>query len=268
VIRELRYFASLLVCAGLTAAVAPAFGADNERKIDAAIGRLTGQFVLAPGVQRKLPVTRKRSSSAVGDAIEVVDETVTVSPQREVAGVLIYAVGDGIPHTPVPSEPILDFEVERPVPVRFVSLRAEAWRFDPHILPFRTSDSLLFINGAPAPTSTRIEPPGEKGINPLLPSGVALHYRFTTSQPLPIRVSNDIVPEMHAYILPLDHPFFAVSRQDGTFTIDGLPGGREIEFQLWHENWGPIVTKRTPGGRLRIRIRPGENNLGNFEFEP
>jgi hypothetical protein len=267
VIRKLRYFASLLACAGLTT-IAPVFGADYQRKTDAAIGRLTGRFVLASGVERKPPVTQKRFSNAVGDTIELVDESITVSPNREVADVLIYAVGDGIPHTHVPSEPILDFEVDRPVPARFVTLWAEAWRFDPHILPFRTSDSLLFINGASTAVSTRIAPPGEKGVNPLLPAHVALHYRFTTSQPSPIRVSNDIVTEMYAYILPLDHPFFAVSRRDGTFSIDGLPGGREIEFQLWHEIRGPIVTKRTPGGRLRVRIRSGENNLGNFEFEP
>ena len=53
-------------------------------------------------------------------------------------------------------------------------------------------------------------------------------------------------PWMKAWVGVLDHPWFAVSRADGTFSIDGVPPG-EYELESWHEKLG----KRT----LKIVVR-------------
>ncbi len=41
-------------------------------------------------------------------------------------------------------------------------------------------------------------------------------------------------PWMRAYIAVFDHPYFAVTRADGTFRIDSLPAGR-YKMMVWHE---------------------------------
>jgi len=262
-----RHFSVLAAMVVLVAGARPAVGTDRARAAELAAGRLTGRFVLSAGVERPVPARQKQLACGLFEPVEVIDERILVSEARGIANVVVYAVGAGFPRQAVARRPIYDYE-NPTVPDRFVSLQIERWRFDPHVLPFRTSETLSVINGLDVGASTRIEPPNEDGVNPLIPPEVVVHYRFTTAQPLPIRVSNDIMPWMQAYILPLDHPNFAVSRRDGTFEIKDLPVGREIEFQIWHENKGPVVTKRTPGGRFRIRIRPGANKFGDFEFEP
>ncbi|HVS15885.1 MAG TPA: carboxypeptidase regulatory-like domain-containing protein [Thermoanaerobaculia bacterium] len=50
-------------------------------------------------------------------------------------------------------------------------------------------------------------------------------------------VKCDVHPWMAAYVTVTDHPFFAVSAEDGTFTIEGLPAGT-YELEAWHEQLG------------------------------
>ncbi len=50
---------------------------------------------------------------------------------------------------------------------------------------------------------------------------------------------------MHAYVAVQDHPFFAVTAADGTFTITGLPQGK-YTLEAWH----PVLGTRT----LQIEI--------------
>jgi hypothetical protein len=246
----------------------PILGADRLHAAGPAAGRLTGRFVLTSGVERPAPVHLKSFAGFLLEEVEWLDETVLVSKERRIADVVVYAVGDGFPRDPPSPDDPTDSDLRLRAKEQYVSLKFKPWRFDPHVLPMRTTHSLFIVNGMNVAGSARIEPPGEDSFNPLLPAGSGLHLRFSKPQTLPVRVSNDILVWMCAYILPLDHPYFAVSRKDGTFEIAGLPVGREIEFQLWHEHLGPVVTKRTPGGRFRMRIKPGENKLGDFEFEP
>ena len=42
---------------------------------------------------------------------------------------------------------------------------------------------------------------------------------------------------MKAYIAVFDHPYFAVTGEDGKFTIKGLPAGT-YEVEAWHERAG------------------------------
>jgi hypothetical protein len=44
-------------------------------------------------------------------------------------------------------------------------------------------------------------------------------------------------PWMHAYVVVQDHPYFAVTDQDGKFAIDGLAPGK-YELEAWHPALG------------------------------
>jgi hypothetical protein len=51
---------------------------------------------------------------------------------------------------------------------------------------------------------------------------------------------------MRAYANVVTHPFFAVTRQDGTFEIKGLPPGT-YTIEAWHETLGTKTQTVTIG---------------------
>jgi cytochrome c551/c552 len=51
------------------------------------------------------------------------------------------------------------------------------------------------------------------------------------------RVKCDVHPWMAAYVHVFDHPFFAVSKPDGTFAIENVPPGA-YKVTAWHEKFG------------------------------
>ena len=73
-----------------------------------------------------------------------------------------------------------------------------------------------------------------------------------------------------ARVLVRGNPYAAVTDADGNFTIKDLPAGQELEFQLWQEKPGFLKdaknkeVKVDKKGRFKIKVKPGENDLGDF----
>ena len=66
-----------------------------------------------------------------------------------------------------------------------------------------------------------------------------------------IRVKCNIHSWMHAFIGVLDHPYYAVSGDTGSFTIPNLPPG-DYTLEAWHEKLGTQDQKITlsPSGKV------------------
>lgn len=54
---------------------------------------------------------------------------------------------------------------------------------------------------------------------------------------------------MRAYIHVFDHPHFATAREDGGFSIGGVPPGT-YTLVAWHERFEPV--------RQKLEVKPGE----------
>ena len=67
---------------------------------------------------------------------------------------------------------------------------------------------------------------------------------------LPFRC--DVHGWMNAYVNVVPHPFFAVTKDDGSFEIKGLPAG-SYTLELWHERLGTQTLPVTVDGRRRRR---------------
>jgi hypothetical protein len=52
-----------------------------------------------------------------------------------------------------------------------------------------------------------------------------------------VKLKCDVHPWMTAYVLVSSHPFFAVTGDDGSFKITGLPAG-SYTVEAWHERYG------------------------------
>ena len=72
-------------------------------------------------------------------------------------------------------------------------------------------------------------------------------YTFTAPEVM-IRFKCDVHNWMTAHVGVMAHPFFAVSKADGTFDIAGLPPG-SYTIEAWHERLGTQTQKITIADR-------------------
>jgi plastocyanin len=75
------------------------------------------------------------------------------------------------------------------------------------------------------------------------PKGAPLEYVFERRE-IMVPIVCDIHPWMKCWIGVVDHPFYAISAEDGTFTIEGLPAG-EYQVSVWHEAYDTRKIKVT-----------------------
>ncbi|HEY7167652.1 MAG TPA: carboxypeptidase regulatory-like domain-containing protein [Candidatus Binatia bacterium] len=64
------------------------------------------------------------------------------------------------------------------------------------------------------------------------------------------RILCNVHPNMEAFIVVKDHPFFSASDSRGNYRIDGVPLGK-FRVQVWHPQWG------TAEGPVEV-VRDGE----------
>jgi hypothetical protein len=65
---------------------------------------------------------------------------------------------------------------------------------------------------------------------------------------IPNPVSCSIHPWMSALLLTRPNPYFAVSGPDGSFKIEKVPAGVELEFAVWQQGAG-FISKASVNGQ-------------------
>lgn len=147
-------------------------------------------------------------------------------------------------------------------------------RFEPHVLPVRTGQTMILGNKDPVGHNTKVESLRNPPINPIIPANGQLETKFNQEERLPVKVSCNIHPWMTAWLVVKDHPYVAVTDADGNFTMENLPAG-ELEFQIWHEGAGYLDKVNVDGkpatwrrGVFTRTIQAGENELGEIKVAP
>lgn len=102
-------------------------------------------------------------------------------------------------------------------------------------------------------------PAASKPFNNAMPmKGMTIKRKFTAPEVM-VRVKCDVHPWMAAYIGVLTHPFFAVSAEDGTFTIANVPPGT-YTIEAWHEKMGTQTAT--------VTVADGAAAPADFTFKP
>jgi hypothetical protein len=82
----------------------------------------------------------------------------------------------------------------------------------------------------------------------------------------PIAVNCDIHPWMKANLMVFDHPYFAVTGEDGSFEIKGVPAGAQ-QLVVWQERVGYVTTGGTKG--MAVEVKPGlVTDIGAIVLDP
>lgn len=182
----------------------------------------------------------------------VPDESLIVGEDRGIANVVIWLRSKDVPLPPRD-------ELHTPA-----TLRAENVRFKPHVLAFWNAAPMEWVNESGSATNFNFPP---ISANRLVVDGQQIELDVKQSLGMPYPLTSNIQPWFKSFVLPLAHPYFAVTESDGRFKIENLPPG-EWEFAIWHERAGWLATDKYPRGRFSFTIKPGENDLGDVNVKP
>jgi hypothetical protein len=137
--------------------------------------------------------------------------------------------------------------------------------FVPHVLGLREGQSLVVKNDSPVTHNVRWEgsPLKNPAGNETISAGKAMTISKLKADRFPVTISCSIHPWMKAFVRVFDHPYFAVTDDNGNFEIPLAPVGKYRLF-VWHEGCG---WKGGAAGKSgdELDIQPGTiKDLGNL----
>jgi hypothetical protein len=138
-------------------------------------------------------------------------------------------------------------------------------KFAPHVLGARQGQKLIINNSSALCPTVKFESQYNGDHLVRIPLGES----FTLPKPLvaewyAIQFESVTHPWMHAYLRIFDHPYFAITDENGKYTIKNAPAGRSNVW-YWHPAEGWLGGKNGRNG-YAIEIKPGRNKLGDNEF--
>lgn len=235
----------------------PKSGGPELKRVDG-WANLKGRFVLdgAPPIMSKLDVNKDQEVCGNHD---LVDESVVVGPNKELANVAIFVRTPKIP---------IHKQYEAAAAGQ-VELDNHNCRFEPHVQKIRLGQTLVVKNSDKVGHNTFAS--GKYlSFNQSIASGNSIDAKVELVEAVPVPVSCSIHPWMKGKVVVTANPYCAISGKDGSFTIENLPAG-ELELQIWQENagWLPATSSKLKAGsgkgRYIVSLDPNQTvDLGDI----
>ena len=153
-----------------------------------------------------------------------VGEKIMVGKDKTFENVFVRVVG-GLPDReyPVPGEPVI--------------LNQEGCRFRPHVIGIQAKQPLKIVNSDEGVLHNihAISKEGNR-FNFGMPKPMETVKKFKKPEVM-VKIKCDVHGWMRSYAGVLDHPYFAVTGEDGSFNLSPLPPG-EYVIEAWHEEYG------------------------------
>ena len=150
---------------------------------------------------------------------------VTVGDGGGLHNVLVYVKGTVPGNLAIPDEEVL--------------LNQEGCEYQPRVVALMTEQTLLIRNSDATLHNVHVFAERNRSFNIGQPiEGIQSRKQFDEAEAI-IDVKCDVHGWMRGYIAVFDHPYFAVTRGDGAFSLGALPPG-EYVVVAWHEELGTI----------------------------
>jgi hypothetical protein len=145
-----------------------------------------------------------------------------------------------------------------PAPTGSVALNQEGCIYKPHMIGVRTNQDIDVTNSDPTNHNIHPLPKTNREWNESQPPKGDKKVKQFAREEVMIPVKCNVHPWMRSYIGVVNHPFFAVTGEDGTFTLKGLPPG-EYTIEAWHEKYGPMEQK--------VTVAPKDSKTVDFDYK-
>jgi len=153
------------------------------------------------------------------------------------------------------------------------TLTQEGCGYKPHMLIASRGSNVTFLN----------QDPGLHNVHGYFVSGSERSTLFNFAQPTQgqqsvqqlrkagmVNVECDVHPWMSSWIWVTDNPYVAITKPDGSYSIEGLPAGT-YNLVLWHEGWKMTSDAGRPqfsGAVVEQRqVTVTDGAAGNADFE-
>ena len=127
--------------------------------------------------------------------------------------------------------------------------------YAPRVAGAQVGQTIRFVNGDPLLHNVHGTPAASAAWNVSLARKGAVREIRVDHPEVPVSVRCDLHPWMQAWLGVVDHPYFAVTGADGTFTLPDVPPG-DFTVAVWHERLGTRETRVTlpPRGTATARF--------------
>lgn len=225
---------------------------------------LKGRFVFDGTPPTPVGITADKDVEVCGKH-KLVNEELVVSDDKGIANVVLFVRSKGV---------TVHLDLEDGSKADPVVLDNKDCRFQPHVGFVQTGQTLTIKNSDSVGHNSNIATMKNSPSNSLVPSNGSSDVTFSSDEAIPASVTCNIHPWMKAYLVIRPNPYGAVSGADGSFEIENLPVGEELEFQLWHEKGGYLDEFTLGGkkasakrGRMDFTVEEGGTDLGDIVLD-
>jgi plastocyanin len=143
-------------------------------------------------------------------------------------------------------------------PTTPVQLDQKGCIYSPRVIGLMTGQDLEISNNDPSMHNVHPLPVKNKEWNTSqAPKGEKIVKQFDKEEVM-VRFKCNVHPWMVAYVGVLPHPFFAVTGEDGSFSLKGLPPG-EYTLEAWHEKLGTQ--------EIKVTVAAKDGKTADFAFK-
>jgi plastocyanin len=145
-------------------------------------------------------------------------------------------------------------DVKWPVPPP-VQMDQKQCVFVPRVVLVPAGGTVEFLNGDRLLHNLRGQTKDNPPFNRTQPKGRTIPIPFRA--PEIIRLDCDLHPWMRAWIVVAEHPFYALTGEQGEFVLENVPPGNHT-LRFWHESLGTLTRAVTvDGGSTTVNVEMG-----------
>jgi plastocyanin len=143
-------------------------------------------------------------------------------------------------------------------PTQPATIDQKGCKYTPHVFGVRVGQKLVISNSDPTLHNIHAIPKANQEFNTGQPiQGMKTEHTFTAKEVM-VPFKCDVHGWMNAHVGVLDHPYFATTGTDGSFSLKSLPPGT-YTIEAWHEKLGATTQSVTVG--------PKETKTVSFTFK-